>query len=326
MPNTRLHDRGNRSHLAAGQGLKNIAPSSGIAEKAWTGAASGSSVDLSSVLSQFKEVHELGRPLLVQVTSADLSAVSTITVPAGKYWRIIGGLLQYLASADVATRTPIVTLRDTAALDVTTYDTFTLSTKTADQDEEDTFIAGSDGNVGTPATASTAVAAVGKLTIAEPVTAGDDFTIGANTYTFVAGTANSEFDIDMGASEAATKLAIAAKFADDHHPLVHCEAAFTGDDLLFTARNPGTAGDAIVFVEVTLTHGSNVLDGSGTLGGTTAGVDPATKIGTAGVDFPDGGPLLGPAERILLTTTNGHANDAATLYVFGIEYDHNPSS
>ena len=135
------------------------------------------------------------------------------------------------------------------------------------------------------------VKATGTLTIAEPVTAEDSMTIGSVTYTFKAeGTADAAGEIDLGASEAATKLEIVKAILgtdgyNTANPDVICAAAFTSDTLLFTAKEAGTAGNAIVFLEVLLTHASNVLNGSGVLGGTTAGVDGTPgEIGDALID------------------------------------------
>jgi hypothetical protein len=314
MPNTRLHDRAGRSQLSADQGLTAVQASAGIAEHPFLAGAGGAD-DLSSILGQFKEVHELGRPGIAIAISADLSAESVINVPAGKYWRIIGGFLQYTASADAATRTPIVTLEDD---DDNIYETFTLSTKTANQVENDHFLAGSDGNI----EGTQGVAAQGTLTIAEPVTDEDTFNVNGTVYTLLIAPEGITNAIGIGANEAATKANIEAQFVDGPDPDVNA-IAFSGDDMVFTARNKGVAGDSIVFVEGTLTHNSNVLDGSGTLGGTTAGVDEADVIGSE--DFPDAGALLGPGEEIALNVTNGHANDAAELAIFFIEFDHNPS-
>lgn len=139
---------------------------------------------------------------------------------------------------------------------------------------------------GTPVNA---VAAQGILTIAEPVTAEDTMTIGSVVYTFKAeGTADAAGEIDMGASEAATKLNIvkAIKGTDTlntAHPTVDCAAAFSGDNLTLTARTKGLAGDSIVTTE-TLTHASNVFNGT-TLGETTAGVNGT--VGIAGQQHVD---------------------------------------
>lgn len=147
-------------------------------------------------------------------------------------------------------------------------------------------------------------------------------TIDGRTYTFKASDDGSTTDvIVIGANLAATQANIEAVLVDGDHATVNA-AAFSTNDMVFTARTKGVAGDSIVFSE-TFTSGSNVMDGSGTLGGTTAGVDEANVIGSE--DYPDAGPLLGPGEEIALNVTNGHANDAAELAIFFIEFDNNPN-
>jgi len=131
---------------------------------------------------------------------------------------------------------------------------------------------------GTPVNA---VASQGTLTIAEPVTNGDTMTIGTTVYTFVTGATTAAGEIGIGASEAATKLAIplAINGGDTFNtanPVASMPAAFTGDDIVITASTAGVAGDLIATTQ-TLTHESNIFDAA-TLGTTTAGVD-----GTAGV-------------------------------------------
>jgi hypothetical protein len=125
-------------------------------------------------------------------------------------------------------------------------------------------------------------AAKGTVTIGEPVSDGDTLTIGLVTYTFKT-TPAAAYDVALGAGEAAQKVNIIAAInlsgtpgteyfaGTEEHPDVSA-AAFVGDDAVVTAKDGGVAGDAIVFTE-TFTHVSNVLDGSGTLGGTTAGED-----------------------------------------------------
>jgi len=152
-----------------------------------------------------------------------------------------------------------------------------------------TGVASFNKKLPTTGTPVCAVKAAGKLTIAEPVTAEDTMTIGSVVYTFKAnGTAAAAGEIDMGASEAATKLNIvkALKGTDTLntlHPTVDCAAAFVGDDLALTARVPGIAGDAIVTTE-TLTHASNIFDAT-TLGAVAAGVDGT--MGEAGDCYID---------------------------------------
>jgi hypothetical protein len=118
------------------------------------------------------------------------------------------------------------------------------------------------------------------LTIEEPPINLDTITIDAQVYRLMT-TPDQAFDIDLGADEDATKVNIIAAInasgtegveyfaGTTEHPTVSA-AAFIVDDALFTAKTPGTAGDAIVFTE-TFDDGGNVMDGSGTLGGDTAG-------------------------------------------------------
>lgn len=124
-----------------------------------------------------------------------------------------------------------------------------------------------------------AVAAVGTLTIAEPVTENDTITIGSRTYTFKAGATAASGEIGLGAGEAATKLAIVAAIngTDNFNSInsLVSASAFSGDVCTLTARTKGASGNSIVTTE-TFTHASNVFNDD-TLGATTAGVD-----GTAG--------------------------------------------
>lgn len=126
--------------------------------------------------------------------------------------------------------------------------------------------------------------ASGTLTIAEPVTDGDQFTIDAIEYTLL-DTPVAAYDIDIGANEAATKVNIVAAInasgtegteyfaGTNEHPTV-VATTFSGDDCVLTAKFGGLAGDSIATVESgqELTHASNVFDAT-TLGAVTAGID-----------------------------------------------------
>lgn len=158
--------------------------------------------------------------------------------------------------------------------------------------------------------AGSTVKSQGKLTIAEPVTAGDTIVIGTKTYTFVPkGTALSDGEIDLGDSEAHTKLniVIALKGSvasptwtggtanpNSASEFVTCPAAFVGDDLVLTAIAGGTVGNLIATTEG-LTHVNNVFDGV-VLGTTTAGVDPTA----------------GEFTTALLAAINGSGTEAVT--------------
>lgn len=130
-------------------------------------------------------------------------------------------------------------------------------------------------------------AASGTLTIAEPVTAGDTMTIGNVNYVYVAqGTANSAGEIDLGGSEAQTKLNIVKAIlgtdgVNTAHPDVTCAAAFSTDALTITAKIGGTGGNSLVTLE-TFTHVSNVF-GAGALasGANPTAAQGATAIRTA---------------------------------------------
>ena len=321
MPNTRLYDRKNVAVRSSKQGVVQVAFSSKIATEGWS-VGTGGSEDLSTLLAQYPSVYELGRPIQLNTVSADLTVEIEMSVPTGKFWRLIGGFLQYTASGDAATRTPILTIENTGG---TAFTTITMATKTQSQVENEHFLFGTDGNVG----GNLDVAAQGTLSIDEAMTAGDTFTIGDQGYIMVAGTDQpahaTRKGINMGANEAATKVFIEAEFVDGQHPLVNAIAFNgSGDDMVFTARTPGVAGDSIVFVEDTITNAANVLDGSGTLAGTTSGVDAADDLGDK--DYPTLGCLLVATDKIVLNVTNGQSGDAAELVVFALEYDNNPNA
>lgn len=123
--------------------------------------------------------------------------------------------------------------------------------------------------------------AQGTLTIAEPVTDGDTFTIGDITYRLKTTIAQAN-DVAIGGSEAATKLNIVAAinlsgtpgteyYAGTEENRKVSAAAFATDDCVLTAKEGGVAGNSIATTE-TFTHVSNVFDAA-TLGTTTAGKD-----------------------------------------------------
>ena len=136
---------------------------------------------------------------------------------------------------------------------------------------------------GVPVDGVDGVAAQGILTIAEPVTDGDQFTLDTQEYR-LKDTPAQAYDIEIGADEPATKVNIVAAinasgtegveyFAGTLiHPTVSA-AAFSGDIMTMTARSTGTAGNSIVTAETGqgLTHASNIFNGA-TLGTTTTGV------------------------------------------------------
>jgi len=144
--------------------------------------------------------------------------------------------------------------------------------------------------------ATAAVSAVGTLTLAINPTAGDTFTVGGLTCTFVSAlTGQTGNEILIGSGRAVTKTHIeqALGLIDGGEGSTYSRgmaglsdataAAFSVDDMAFTAVQAGIPGNTVVFTE-TFTSGSNVMDGSGVLGGTTAGVNATLTAATSSAD------------------------------------------
>jgi phage tail sheath gpL-like len=100
----------------------------------------------------------------------------------------------------------------------------------------------------------------------------DTFVVGAQTFTWkTARAVLGDVEVGAGASDAVTNI-VTAITADLSTVTA---AGGAGDTVVLTAATKGTAGDAIVLAE----NSTNMtVDGTGTLGATTAGVD-----GTVGV-------------------------------------------
>ncbi len=140
------------------------------------------------------------------------------------------------------------------------------------------------------------VKAQGGLTLAVKPTAADDFVIGSTTYTYVAALTGAANEIVIGANVTASQVNTNKAFGITaggegsvySTGLVLDSAvsaiAFSSDIMVFTAAIlEGIEGEGIVMTE-TFTSGSNVMDGSGTIGGTTAGVDAVPTTATAAED------------------------------------------
>ena len=321
----RILDRSRKSGSAGGGRVAALAfDSSGV---------SAETSDVADFLAEHSSAVEIGTPELHQYAeTTDGTTAEVLTVPSGAAWRLVGLVHQQTNSSDAATRTVTVSMRTAADADI---EVLSSPTSVADAETEYSFLFGSYSRVGGTA----GVAAQGTLTIAEPVTDGDDFTINGVTFTLLDALTGAENEILIGANEAATKTALNAAFGasrtgatglhsvtDATYTAIGVTAAdFSGDDMVFTANNKGTYGNSIEFVEATLTHASNVLDGSGTLGGTTAGVDQANAI--SALDFPeDSGPLLTAGEDVEILVTNGQTADDFKGYLFVIAYSQDPTT
>lgn len=286
------------------------------------GIASVSSAD--DFLPEFSGIEVPGEPGVDEAEGTAGNANVTVTVPSGKYWRLIGAFHSLITDATVTNRAVVFTTRTSADA---TIEAITHANVAASTTAKRVTLWGTDDNV----RGDRAVAAQGTLTIAEPVTADDDITINGTVFTIVSALSGAENEILLGANEAATKTALDAAFGasrtgtsglhsvtDATYTALGVTAAdFSGDDMVFTANVKGTAGNSIATTE-NLTHASNVWDAA-TLGTTTAGVDAADKVST--LDFPTAGPYLTPGEDILVSVTNGQAGDAYDTYIFYVEYD-----
>ena len=220
-----------------------------------------------AVLGTDKNLDELHLAKLFLGAGAGTEMTSTAaqlnSIPASKGRKATGQLRVAAAVVDAETVT--------IGADVYEVDTRDVSHVTA-------------GRVRLNLSAGSTVKAQGKLTIAEPVTAGDTIVIGTKTYTFVPkNTAGADGEIDMGDSEAHTKLNIVIALkggatwtagganANPASAFVTCGAAFAGDDLVVTAIAGGIKPD--VPTTEGLTHISNIWDGV-ILGTERIGVEP----------------------------------------------------
>lgn len=115
-------------------------------------------------------------------------------------------------------------------------------------------------------TTETAVAAVGTITMSGVATADETFVIDTQTFTWkTARSTTGEVTIGANAAAAVTNLVTAINADLDSVSA----ADGTGDTVVVTAASTGEPGNAIIFTEDST---NMAMDGSGTLGGTTAGI------------------------------------------------------
>ncbi len=322
---TRIFDRKRKSEGATAVGA-------GSDPAAFDSAGVASVTSASEFLAQFGGTELLGNVGVYDDVATAGNASLVVTVPSGKYWRLLSAVVRITADANAANRIGVCLLRDTGD---STIETLTQgSAVTANQDLVRTFGFGTDDNsVGVLAVASQAT-----LTIGEQVTAGDTMVLNGVTVTYVAAlTATNQ--ILLGSSEANTKLNTnAALQARDqsgesgvdavhtvsdasYTTMAFTAAAFSGDDMVLTANVKGTAGDAISCTE-TFTDAANVFDAA-TFGTTTAGADSVDDHGST--DFPTSGAYLAAGEDAVFSVTNGVAGDNFEVYLTYIEFDSDPT-
>lgn len=161
---------------------------------------------------------------------------------------------------------------------------------------------------------ATTVTATGTLTVAVQPTIGDTFTIGTKVFTFVAEIdANANGEVGIGANLAAAKVNIVAAIngTDGFNTAsaFATAAAFASNTCLVTSSLAGHQGNGIVFSE-TFTSGSNVMDGSGYLGGTAAGVGGTHSAIRGGFTLTN--PGTAPIYDVVITLTATVANPVIT--------------
>lgn len=95
--------------------------------------------DVTDVLARFFDVAEVGEVGVDEVEGTAGNGTHEITVPAGKYWRLIALFSQIVCDANAADRVVTFTVRDSADA---TIETITLPTATAnDTDSQTTLFA-----------------------------------------------------------------------------------------------------------------------------------------------------------------------------------------
>jgi hypothetical protein len=303
-------DRSNKGgQLAVSQGQKVLTfNSSGIA------TVDGIAVqDLAALLSQFKSVNEVGKIGITETEGTAGNAAQTITVPTGKYWRLLA-LVHWLdTDSNVANRAVVVKTRNAAD---SAYETITHANVAADQLVFRTTVFTENDR----AEGSRGVAASKVLTIETEPTADDTITIDGLVYKFVAAlserAAGDPFQVLLTGTVADTQTNLSAALAQ--HPTVSI-GAWSSDDATVTARQKGTAGNSIAIAE-TMGGTNNLWAGGATA--LSGGLDFADKVST--LNFPASGPILTPGEDVNIAITNGVAGDAYNTYLIYVEYDNDP--
>lgn len=285
------------------------------------GVASVTSAD--EFVAQFGGLTVLGEPGVDEVEGTAGNASVTITVPTGKYWRLLGLYHTLVTDATVANRAVVVTTRTAADA---TIEAITHANVAASTTAKRTTLFGTDDNV----RGDRAVAAQGTLTV-DTVAANDEvIVLNGTTFTWKTTLTGAENELLVNTNVAGSKATLEAAFVDrDNGGTLHTvtdatfaaigmtAVAFAANDMVFTANVKGTAGNSLA-TTTTMAGGANAWDAA-TLGTTTAGLDAADKVST--LDHPTAGPWLTPGEDINISVTNGVAGDALDTYLFYVEYD-----
>ena len=282
-----------------------------------------------SLLQHQLGIREIGLPGLHYVSAAG-TATTTVTVPSGKFWRLLSVVGTITTDASVGNRTVNVSITDATPTEIESY---TMANVAASQNGVPYhYLIGSElgqlnvGNLG--------VAATGTLTVTDvPV---GTITLNGVVFTFAASLTGAANEISSE-TEAICKAALLDAFGAgaDRAAGAHSVsdlvaesvkmtmAAFISDDAIFTNAEEGlTLGTAIGFAESST---NLTMDGSGTMGATTEGVNGS--LGDSALNFPeDPGALLGPAFTIVVDEPGlTDAGDVIEIFISYIEYDADPA-
>jgi len=251
------------------------------------------------------------------------NASTTLTVPTGKTWLLIGAKHVLVTDANVANRAVVYKTQTTAdaAIESITHANVAASTTA----KRTTLWVPDDYAVG-----NEAVAAQGTLTVDTVAAEDEELVIGSVTFTWKDALTGAANELLVNTNVAGSQATLEAAFVDrDNGGTLHTvtdavyaslgvtAVDFSTNDMVFTAAVKGTAGNSIAST-TTMAGGNNAWDAA-TLGTTTAGVDAADKLSTK--EFPDSGVLLDAGEDLVVSVTNGVAGDAIDFSVFYLEYD-----
>lgn len=124
------------------------------------------------------------------------------------------------------------------------------------------------------------VAAQGTITMAGVAVADETFVIDDQTFTWKS-SRSGEGEVTIGASAAAAVINIVDAITADLTTVTAVDGA--GDTVVVTAASEGVAGNSIVFTEVST---NMTVNGSGTLGTTTSGVNDQVPADWTGGNYP----------------------------------------
>ncbi len=311
---TRIFDRARKSGGLSALGA-------GTDQATFSSAGVASVSDATEFIQNFSGVEVLGSPGVDSVKGTAGNGTTTITVPTGKYWRLIGMGTTLITDANAANRQVVLTLRTAADA---TIETLTAPIQTASVTDTQFFLFGSNANC----VGDAKVAASCELTIAEAVIEDDDMLLDTITWVFKDTLTGAAYEIAIGADEAATKVNIPLCINGGQTIGTHggpsydvpytADAAFVSDVLDIVMDVKGTAGNSIVSTE-TFNGSTNVIDAT-TFGTEVTGVDAALTHSAS--DFPeDSGAYLTAGEDILVSVTLGVAGDDLDTTLFYVEYD-----